>query len=99
MSGGVVEGLLNGRLGAWLAAILSSPWLAPILLALAIIQQIFSHHNADNSWLFTVDDKILDGARPYVDVLETNPDQPLKCPFCKQEFRLGEKSAAKANAK
>ena len=33
------------------------------------------------------------------DVLETNPDQPLKCPFCKQEFRLGEKSTAKANAK
>ena len=27
------------------------------------------------------------------DVLETNPDQPLKCPFCKQEFRLGQKSA------
>jgi hypothetical protein len=24
------------------------------------------------------------------DVLETNPNQPLKCPFCKQEFRLGQ---------
>ena len=29
------------------------------------------------------------------DVLETNPDQILKCPFCKQEFKLGAKADAK----
>jgi NAD-dependent SIR2 family protein deacetylase len=28
------------------------------------------------------------------DVLETNPNQILKCPFCKQEFRLGTKIGA-----
>ena len=33
------------------------------------------------------------------DVLETNPNQMLKCPFCKQEFKLGEKiEAATGNA-
>jgi hypothetical protein len=26
------------------------------------------------------------------DVLETNPNQILKCPFCKNEFKLGAKS-------
>jgi uncharacterized Zn-finger protein len=30
------------------------------------------------------------------DVLETNPNQNLKCPFCKQEFKLGVKIAAEA---
>ncbi len=25
------------------------------------------------------------------DVLESNPNQLLKCPFCKQEFKLGAK--------
>jgi len=28
------------------------------------------------------------------DVLETNPNQILKCPFCKNEFKLGAKSGA-----
>lgn len=26
------------------------------------------------------------------DVLETNPNQILKCPFCKHEFKLGAKT-------
>ncbi len=38
-----------------------------------MLQQSLGHHNADNSWLFTVCEKILDGARPYSDIIETNP--------------------------
>ncbi len=48
-------------------------WAALALVAFAVAQQCVGHQNADNSWLFTVAEKTLDGARPYVDVLETNP--------------------------
>ena len=47
--------------------------LSLVLVAFAILQQSLGHHNADNSWLFTVCEKLLDGAQPYVDVIETNP--------------------------
>ncbi len=60
-------------IGVRAAAVLTSPWLAPAILVLAVAQQCLGHQNADNSWLFTVDERVLDGARPYVDVLETNP--------------------------
>ena len=43
------------------------------VLALAILQQVLGHHNTDNSWLFTVGEKLLGGATPYVDVIEANP--------------------------
>ena len=52
---------------------LQRPRLALALLAIAVLQQCLGHHNGDNSWLFTVCEKILDGARPYADVIETNP--------------------------
>ena len=44
-----------------------------VLFAVAVLQQSLGHHNGDNSWLFTVAERVLLGARPYVDVLETNP--------------------------
>ncbi len=43
------------------------------LFLLAILQQCLGHHNADNSWLFTVCERMLDGAQPYVELIETNP--------------------------
>ena len=59
--------------GRLIAKALYSRNTAFILLAVAMLQQSLGHHNGDNSWLFTVAERLLSGARPYVDVLETNP--------------------------
>ncbi len=53
--------------------VLSNRWTATALLVFAIIQQAVGHQNTDNSWLFTVAEHVLAGARPYVDIIETNP--------------------------
>lgn len=49
----------------------------PLLVAgigmLAILQQALVMPNADIAWLLTVADRMLDGQRLYVDVIETNP--------------------------
>ena len=58
---------------AGLARGLSSPWVGVAMVSIAVLGQSFGHHNGDNSWLFTVAEKVLDGARPYVDVIESNP--------------------------
>ena len=58
---------------AGLARILSSRWLGLAFMAAAVASQSLGHHNGDNSWLFTVAEKTLNGARPYVDVIESNP--------------------------
>ena len=58
---------------AGLARILSSRWLGLAFMAAAVASQSLGHHNGDNSWLFTVAEKSLNGARPYVDVIESNP--------------------------
>ncbi len=52
---------------------LSSRWIAAALTIGAVASQAFSHQNGDNSWLFTVAEKTLDGATPYVDFIESNP--------------------------
>ena len=44
-----------------------------LVMALAVFQQLMGQHNTDNAWLFTVGEKLLAGAIPYVDVIETNP--------------------------
>ena len=59
--------------GARLSQLLRRRELSIILVCFAIVQLSLGHHNGDNSWLFTLCEKILDGARPYVDVIETNP--------------------------
>lgn len=43
------------------------------ILVLAIVQQSLGHHNPDSSWLIHVCERLLDGARIYVDPIETNP--------------------------
>lgn len=43
------------------------------LLLIAIVQQCLGFHNPDNSWLFTVAERYLDGGRIYSDLIETNP--------------------------
>ncbi len=58
---------------AGLARALSSPWLGLAMVAAAIAIQVFGPLNGDNAWLLTVAEKVLDGARPYVDVIESNP--------------------------
>ena len=63
----------KGASHSWGLSLFTSRWTAFAMLTLAIVQQSLGHHNADNSWLFTVAEKVLAGERPYVDVLETNP--------------------------
>ncbi len=43
------------------------------IFAAALLLRSFLPTNADTSWLLTVGEKILDGSRPYVDLLEVNP--------------------------
>jgi len=57
---------------AWLSRALSSPWLGLALAAAAVTVRALAPVNGDVSWLLTIDEKILDGARPYVDVIECN---------------------------
>ncbi len=58
---------------AGLARCLASPWLGVALAGAAVAGQSLGHQNGDNSWLLTVAEKTLDGARPYIDVIESNP--------------------------
>ncbi len=46
---------------------------APLIIAVTMAQQMLGHQNCDNSWLFTVAERLLDGGKPYVDIIETNP--------------------------
>ena len=46
---------------------------AAVILLLSILQQSMGHQNFDNSWLFTVAERVLDGGAPYVDFIEANP--------------------------
>ena len=46
---------------------------APLIIALTIAQQVLGHQNCDDSWLFTVAERLLDGGKAYIDVIETNP--------------------------
>jgi len=47
--------------------------LAAAILLLSILQQVSGHQNFDNAWLFTVAERVLDGATAYVDGIEANP--------------------------
>lgn len=51
-----------------------APWLAlAALLVVAIILRHVLPANTDVSWLLTVAERVIDGQRLYVDVIETNP--------------------------
>src|SRR5258706_3701853 len=50
------------------------PWLSlMILFVAAIVLRHFLAANTDVSWLLTVGERVLDGQRLYIDVVETNP--------------------------
>jgi hypothetical protein len=50
------------------------PWLViPVLFAAAVIVRHFVAANTDVSWLLTAAERVLDGQRLYVDLIETNP--------------------------
>ncbi|MBV8566776.1 MAG: hypothetical protein JO273_15085 [Methylobacteriaceae bacterium] len=56
------------------AGTLASPVALPLaMLILAMIGRSASTTCADVSWLLTVGERVLAGARPYVDIIETNP--------------------------
>ena len=46
---------------------------AAFIMALTMAQQMLGHQNCDNTWLYMVAERFLDGARPYVDFIETTP--------------------------
>ncbi len=70
---GAVKATRDNAIGAVALKCLSSRWLALALLGFAIVQQCLGHQNADNSFQFTFAEKVLDGARAYVDIRDTNP--------------------------
>ena len=48
-------------------------WAAAAVVVLAMIVRSFSWLNCDDSWLLTLGEQLLAGARPYVDFTEPNP--------------------------
>lgn len=51
-----------------------APWLAlAVLFAVAIIERLVLPANTDISWLLTIGERYLDGARLYADIIEVNP--------------------------
>jgi hypothetical protein len=65
---------LMHRQGYPVAAPALLPWLSIIILFVAaIVLRHFLAANTDVSWLLTVGERVLDGQRLYVDVVETNP--------------------------
>ena len=65
---------LRHRQGYPVAAPALLPWLSIIILFVAaIVLRHFLAANTDVSWLLTVGERVLDGRRLYIDVVETNP--------------------------
>ena len=68
------EPYLTERSAAALKAPRLAPWLAfAALFVVAVILRHVLPANADVSWLLTVAERVWDGQRLYVDVIETNP--------------------------
>ena len=73
IDGDLELGLIARRQDA-AATLRLAPWLAlAALFAIALIMRHVLAANADVSWLLTVAERVLDGQRLYVDVIETNP--------------------------
>ena len=69
-----VEPCLTERRPAVSAARRLAPWLAlTALFVAAVIMRHVLPANTDVSWLLTVAERILDGQRLYVEIIETNP--------------------------
>ena len=56
-----------------ISRLLMDRWAATFIVALAMTQQMLGHQNCDNTWLYTAAERFVEGARPYVDFIETNP--------------------------
>jgi hypothetical protein len=68
------EPSLTEQRPAALAALRFAPWLVlAALYAIAVVLRHLLPANTDVSWLLTVAERVLDGQRLYVDVIETNP--------------------------
>jgi hypothetical protein len=68
------EPCLTERRPAAREALRLAPWLAlAVLFAVAVVLRHVLPANTDVSWLLTVAERVLDGQRLYVDVIETNP--------------------------
>src|SRR5579883_1340904 len=61
------------RSGLAISVVVKELWPAFIILLVAAIVQTIDGASADVSWLITLCEKILDGQKPYVDFIETNP--------------------------
>jgi hypothetical protein len=72
------EPYLTGRHPVAPGVLQLAPWLA--LAALFVVAIILRHMlpaNTDVSWLLTVAERVIDGQRLYVDVIETNPPMAM----------------------
>ena len=65
-----------------------SPWLAlAALLAIAITLRYFLPANTDVGWYLTVAERVLDGQRLYIDVIETNPPMAVLALYASYRHR------------
>ena len=68
------EAYLTGRRRAVIEPLRLASWLAlAVLFVAAVVLRHLLPANTDVSWLLTVAERVLDGQRLYVDVIETNP--------------------------
>lgn len=65
--------LLSATLGAPRTRALLRYWPTAIALLIAIVVRAMSWLNCDVSWLLTLGERVLAGARPYIDFSEPNP--------------------------
>jgi len=65
--------LLSATLGAPRTRLLLRYWPMAIALFVAIVVRAMSWLNCDVSWLLTLGERVLAGARPYIDFTEPNP--------------------------
>lgn len=61
------------RAGPGIPAFLNSWLLSAVIVALAIAQQAAGHLNGDDSWFILFAERVLNGAKAYVDISDPNP--------------------------
>jgi hypothetical protein len=65
-----------------------APWLAVVaVVAAAVLLRQTLPFNVDVSWWLIVSERMLDGQRLYVDILETNPPMALASAFDRPRVR------------
>jgi hypothetical protein len=72
-----------------------APWLAVVaVVAAAVLLRQTLPFNVDVSWWLIVSERMLDGQRLYVDILETNPPMALASALIALVFVVHDCSAA-----